>query len=982
NGDKHLIGGNQNDIFFLQGDLTSGYVDGEGGINILDLGDFASNRGSLQINLNEREPYLVHDGYDYNSFRIVNFQHLLTRKEKPDYIHLGCRTSYVDSRGGHSNSYGQDIIVIGNNQECHYQMQIKMSPYTVIKNQANQGNFSYLLTRGSGDAEIHFETRGKDTAQHQISFNYTLAEIKQLRLLPDNKVIFNLMSEAENGFNVTLSRSNSTKISCIFTDAEMKLGNVRTYTLQQTKKNLGEIVKHYPALAERLQGSIVAHTQNQTVVIGYSLHHDVLENDLLHRSHLVGNGEENIYKITPRKDEKQTPSIILYPPQSHSKKIETLDLRAVIQKVEAHKQCVSTLIVRKKGKNLDLLIKAKVNKQCQLGKKLIVKIILKDAAKIPWTSQLNILAHQSPLEINQVVKNKGGNSRNIWVLSPKPLTFNKTKKIIVLSAQDVEPYTRIMLPKIPHGVNFARTGEYLNDLIIISKRIYQPRTVVIKDFYSAKGHDAHKLLSLSLHFGNVTVNLKDIPSLSLPSLVALQDKKKAKVYNSIFGSNTTNQRIMKAGSSWMTLVGFGSVVAISIAYSCVKHLRRQPRFTVENIAAVALLPPVILPQSHATPILPTTEMVACYNQFLNDDQCAKSQILIGTLIFCANNEIRLAWFKGEKGYDSVYAVSNSTRLDTFELRASGDKILIRREDQCQQAINLKEMKEVSKDMMVAAPIFQEMLRKPLEHYRWTIIWEPFKQQIKQIGLHYLGEQYLIHTNLGDYFRVMGLTPNWQQRDAVHWSKRILSSWLNHNLLSSWSITGVFLETALLHPHIQSRLPGDTYRSKSIIRFIADLLQFGPSVSTFIPSLVDFLCYQHPWSYEIAMGLRGSLALLEVINDRSTWYLTVGLFILPQIPYWLENIGIPVTRYISHTLELLERLLISYSLILSVQEDSQRLAAKKMTLQQADRRVEQGKKQIAWLYNSGVSFFSKLKTSKTEINDTELPNSQSAQTSKS
>ncbi|MGC1182301.1 pentapeptide repeat-containing protein, partial [Legionella sp.] len=42
NGDKHLIGGNQNDIFFLQGDLTSGYVDGEGGINILDLGDFAS----------------------------------------------------------------------------------------------------------------------------------------------------------------------------------------------------------------------------------------------------------------------------------------------------------------------------------------------------------------------------------------------------------------------------------------------------------------------------------------------------------------------------------------------------------------------------------------------------------------------------------------------------------------------------------------------------------------------------------------------------------------------------------------------------------------------------------------------------------------------------------------------------------------------------------------------------------------------------
>ncbi|MGC1181437.1 hypothetical protein, partial [Legionella sp.] len=981
NGDKHLIGGNQNDIFFLQGDLTSGYVDGEGGINILDLGDFASSRESLQINLAKRDPYLVHDGYGYNSFQIVNVQHILTRKEKPDHIYVGCSTSYVDGRGGYSNSYGQDVIVIGTNQECRYQMQIKVPPYTFIENQANLGNFSYLLTRGSGEAEIHFKTVGKDTAQHQISFNYTLSELRQLRLLPDNnEVMFNFMSEEINGFNLTLSRSNSTKISCIFMDAEMKLGNERTYTLQQTQKTPSKIVWQYLALAKRLQGSIVAHAQNRTVVIGYSLHHDVLQNDPLHPTHLLGNGGENIYKITPRKDKEKIPNITLYPPQSNSKKIETLDLRAVIQKVEAHPHCVSQLIVRKKGKNLHLLIKAKVNKQCTLGKKLILKIILKDAAKIPWMSQLNIVTHQSFLEINQVVKIKGSNRHNVWVLSPKPLVFDKTKKIIVLSAQDVEPYTRVMLPKIPGGVDFARTGENLNDLIVISKRVNKARTVLIKDFYSAQGYDARKLLSLSLHFGNETVNLKDIPSLPLPSLITLQDIKKEKIYNSIFGSDTSDQSMIKAGSSWVTLVGVG--VGGVMAFFYIKHRRRQPGHTVDNAAAVALLAAATLPQTHTQSILSKTEMVICRNQFLNEDQCAKSQTLIGTLIFCANNEIGLAWFQGKKGYESVYAVSNSTRLDTFELSASGDNILIRREDQCQQSINLKEMKEIPTDVMVAAPIFQEMLKKPLEHYRWTLRWEPFKQQVKQIGLLYLGEQYLIHTHFGDYFRIMGLTPNWQQRDAGHWSSRILRSWFNHNLLSGASISGVCLETAVLHPFVQSILPGDTYRSKLIIRFVADLLQFGPSVSMCIPSLVDFLCYQQPWSYEITVGLRGSLALLEVINDPSTWYLTVGLFILPQIPYWFENIGIPVTRYISHALEMLERFLISYSLMLSVQEDPQRFDAKEMALQNADRRVEKGKERITCLFHSGVSFFGKSNISKAETNDAEFSNSRSAQASNS
>jgi len=238
---------------------------------------------------------------------------------------------------------------------------------------------------------------------------------------------------------------------------------------------------------------------------------------------------------------------------------------------------------------------------------------------------------------------------------------------------------------------------------------------------------------------------------------------------------------------------------------------------------------------------------------------------------------------------------------------------------------------------------------------------------------YLGEQGLLHSRFGDYFRVVGLRPNWQQRDVRYWTNRMLRSGFTHNVLSIGSISGVCLETVLLHPFVQSTFPGDTYRGKSVIRFIVDLFQFGASFSTCMPALVEFLCYQHSWSYGLVMGLRGSLTMLEVLNDPSSWYLAVGLFILPQLPYLLENMGIPVTRCIGHILEMLERFLIPYSLLLSVQEDPQRLEAKEIALQEAQQRVNQGQERIVSVYNSGIGFFSKPKVSEDKTNDAEFSN---------
>ena len=113
-----------------------------------------------------------------------------------------------------------------------------------------------------------------------------------------------------------------------------------------------------------------------------------------------------------------------------------------------------------------------------------------------------------------------------------------------------------------------------------------------------------------------------------------------------------------------------------------------------------------------------------------------------------------------------------------------------------------------------------------------------------------------------------------------------------------------------------------------------------------------------------MGLRGTLAMLEIIQDPSMWYLAVGLFVLPQLPYWLESIGIPVTHYISQGLEMLERLMIYSSLLSSLGDDRERIEMKGVALQTAAQRVKQGQARIAYAAFNSTSFFRKSSANNT------------------
>lgn len=370
-------------------------------------------------------------------------------------------------------------------------------------------------------------------------------------------------------------------------------------------------------------------------------------------------------------------------------------------------------------------------------------------------------------------------------------------------------------------------------------------------------------------------------------------------------------------------------------------------------------------------------LITCDKFFFEEYQCAKTQLSFGTLGACVNQEKELSWFfKNEKEFS--YIVSSSY---DYERNNSLNEIFFEESNiywfnsvQCHQAINLEAVKAGSLletlrryfmlNFLLKKAIQQELIKRNQVH-RYDQALEQFFQRAKLIGSSFLADQCLFLSSFGDIFQTVGLKPHWHQLDPTYWIKRVIYS-LTSPLLSKWTFIGLGLETGLLHPYIQKWLPGDDkFRSKLVVRFTADLLQFGFSASICIPALIGFLSYPYPWSHKLIIGLQAALTLLETIHDPSARYLAIGLFILPQIPYWLESIGVPVTRSISYALASLEKFLIPYSLWLSIKPDPQRIQAKKIILEASDRRVRQGKEFVSKVVCSMGLFPSRNNNTETE-----------------
>jgi len=1020
NGYKTLEGGKKDDLFILLGDVVVGTIDGKRGTNTLDVSNFAVAANGLQIDFNKG--YLKHNYYTQQTLQLSHLQQILARKNLPDRITVACDTIYVDGNAGKNQSH-PDIIHIPANS-CFYDLQLILHANTQIVNQALRGNVSYLvmLQEEEGEALIDLDPHNSEL-RHNFFFNYTLNDVDGIEVKPVNNrsqvltLRFLAENRSNNGFNVSIPSSTQNTYT-LADQIEIKIAEQNVQILQKSQQIVSNFIQNYIVLARKLHAFITVQGKDESLIIG-NRHPNIMANDPeARKSHLIGNGGENVYVISAQ--EKIYLQVILYRYYSTNFMQDTLDLRSLAQQYQnltgerpqlrVHDNSQSNILDEY---DLLLVLQAKYPLGMNQGPDLppFCQVILKNArvSRWNWYRELKVIYDRAPLRIEQ-------HALHHWRMIPELLQFDHTVKNIFISPEDVDMNTRVLVERNMGPLSFlrdgVRNGEDLADLVItnINPQVREEDfcTVVLKRFYQDV-----KLSTLTIEFMDQTIELRK-KRRHLEQILTLSEwlkQTERAVYQTVLGETVEKSSLLihpqigegnplrmnnthpvplvrdTRSTVWFStpvrVVAVGSVlsglIAVSYLFFVKPFLGRRRLSPIQDAAAVVipLMAQQVVQQAEAIQS-DAKALIACFKPVFKNDECTKSQLERGEVGSCANGDTKVAWFK-EKESDSLsYVISDRVNSDASSGRLffKGDDLYFIHSDQCQQHIPLEGINSaflpvLAQDYLVQqllTLVEQQRLRKQQEY---EVAVEQFKQGAKVIACSYLGEQVLVHSHLGDYFRVIGLRLNWQQRDVSHWSSRMLKFSFNYNVLSIGSISGVCLETALLHPFVQLTLLRNTYRGKLVIRFIADLLQFGVSVSTCTPALIEFLCYQHAWSHEIAVGLRGSLALLEVINDPSSWYLAVCLFILPQIPYLLENLGIPVTRCISHTLEMLKRFLLPYSLLLSVQEDPERLKIKAIDLEAADQRVSKGQERIVSVYNLGVGFFSKAKISEEKTNDTEF-----------
>ncbi|KAG8239467.1 hypothetical protein J437_LFUL018999 [Ladona fulva] len=531
---KSYHGGNEDDTFILQGDQVKGYLSGRDGINTLDLTGFAPNLPSVDVVLDRG-----HVIYDHRHIlQTFGMNKVVCRKNKSDRIFSACETQFLDGRGGAENN--PDVIVV-ENKNCTYKMQMTVRPNTVIHNCASKGNFYYYIPYALGSAKINFLCSNEAVdSNNTFTFEYKPIEIKNIDLkyvnVPNKTfhvITFNFSPMSDKEFNVTISGAENS-VYRFGNNTEIKVGSKgNLYLLQNTYKTVDEIIRSYLDVANRLNKMsffIQSLLCNETVVIG-SGNQEVIHNNPLYKSHLVGNGGENVYVIDSV-DEKlkfPIPEVHIYDLDVESS-VDTIDLRNLVQQARRNYSDGFELQVLKSGS--DLLLKAAVSEVKSTDDLLVRKqeyftVRLKDG--VNWYKKTHVIIDIAHMKISF-------DEKNLWSLKPLPLKVENNIEVVVITAQDVEENTELLIPRKAGNYMFVRG--YRSDLMITNA--FDPNiskvdrcTIVLNEFY-----EEPKLETLSIKFSDKEVVLRehhrDINRAMY--LSSMKKKHQDEVYKEVFGS--------------------------------------------------------------------------------------------------------------------------------------------------------------------------------------------------------------------------------------------------------------------------------------------------------------------------------------------------------------------------------------------------------------------------------------------------------------
>ncbi|WCR53337.1 MAG: hypothetical protein PG981_000359 [Wolbachia endosymbiont of Ctenocephalides orientis wCori] len=344
----------------------------------------------------------------------------------------------------------------------------------------------------------------------------------------------------DSKFNITISYDNANSAFYTLKDStEIKVGRKNLYAVQNSNKSIGEIINNYPPIANRLEMYIFVQSllNNETATIGHG-NRDVLHNNPYCKSHLVGNGGENIFVITSgykTLDESKLPipEVVIYDIDSENL-IDTLDLCQIKQQIVNDLSREIKVKTEVEGKDLLLLMYYdQVDDISEILSRTtrhdVVCIRLKNTLITNWHERLLVILNNAPMKIEE------------FDLRPLPLVFGEDKKIIVITSRDIEEKSKLVIPKKAGNYIFARSE---NDLVItnaFNRNLTNNEfcTISFNGFYQEP-----KMETLSIKFIDKEILLKnEMEKIDSASALTEQSSQyRNATYNSIFNFTTNTSR--------------------------------------------------------------------------------------------------------------------------------------------------------------------------------------------------------------------------------------------------------------------------------------------------------------------------------------------------------------------------------------------------------------------------------------------------------
>lgn len=563
-------GGNVADLFLLQGNAILGRLKGgSGNHNKISLENFYQNSSGYVLLDNQgvvcgkNKSESIIGQQCGNGLQIDNIQQIDGRKNKQDIIYTTEKLEYLDSFGGENNDY-QDHIYITNDTN--------RSPKIVLRNNvvvhafgsnARLESVNYRIPHDE-IGEAHVQLLFTDPTSHRFYFDFSLDNLNSISV-KENNVTFNLLFQ-NKVFNLVildpfknLRLFHDKKIhypACpsnayyVFQDAEIKIINKNNiYAQLSGNKTIQEIVNDYPAIASRLNMALsVRFKHNETLLIGHPKH-QILYNNAWGKSHLMGNGAENVYVISavPTPDKFPIPEVTLY--KMHEDRTDTLDLRRVLKqaKQECPQQEMSTSVSQHQQ---DLVIT--LNAHYYLVSNICLRLMttwpiaiirLKNSLVDNWYQNLDIILNNEQSPVNIIPQN------DHWDLAHTPLVFTNDKEIIVITNTDLEKEVELIILKKIGQFSFIRN----NDTDLMLSNAFNSNTtqrdlctIIFSQFYQ-RAEMQEKVLSATLTLLDQEILLKNyVEKINQASSFAdISEKYLDQTYRTVSPSNSSRSSRQK-----------------------------------------------------------------------------------------------------------------------------------------------------------------------------------------------------------------------------------------------------------------------------------------------------------------------------------------------------------------------------------------------------------------------------------------------------